>query len=110
MENFNRHTQRIWDERTECAKESRARGGSENDVSAAIKPYDEELARLMRNYNEQQDKRSGVINACSGRPNWNSCSYADFGYCDVTENGLALCWKQDGAHKCTHCSEIAGKA
>ena len=105
MKRFNRQTQQVWDERNKRVKEVRARGGNENDVSAAIKPYDEDLARLMRNYYEQQQKRSGVINVCSARPNWNACAYADFGFCDITKDGYALCWKQDGAHKCAGCNE-----
>ena len=102
---FDRQIDTVWEQRQECIKEV-WNGSNENELSRAIKPYDEDAASLARRYYHEQDKRAGILNICTARPNWDSCSYADCGFCEVSEGGFALCWKQDGKSDCCKCREV----
>ncbi len=58
-------------------------------------------AEKLRDEYLKRPARKTIKNICNARPNWSGCDY-----CDVYSGWGLECWKQDGAHKCVHVSEV----
>lgn len=65
-----------------------------------------QCAEDLRKYYDTHKERKNKINICTGRANWNSCTFIDCNLQDYDEKHGCKCWKQDGAHDCIRLQEI----